>query len=81
MVACCMLLAIYGWEVAARLSHIDLNSQDVKGGRLTDFTFGLNWYLNNYSKMQFNYVRAFLDSPTQGNSAADIFGLRAQLDF
>lgn len=70
-----------GWEVAARLSHIELNSLDIRGGRLTDFTFGVNWYLNNYSKIQFNYIRAFLDSPTTGDSTADIFGLRAQLDF
>ncbi len=70
-----------GWEIAARLSHIELNSSDIRGGRLTDFTFGVNWYLNNYSKIQFNYIRAFLDSPTTGDSTADIFGLRAQLDF
>ena len=70
-----------GWEIAARLSHIELNSLDIKGGRLTDFTFGVNWYLNNYSKVQFNYIRAYLDSPTKGDSAADIFGLRAQVDF
>ena len=70
-----------GWEVAARLSHLELNSQDIHGGRLTDATLGLNWYLNNYSKMQFNYIRAFLDNPTHGNSTANIFGLRAQLDF
>jgi phosphate-selective porin OprO/OprP len=70
-----------GWEVAARLSHVELNSMDIRGGRMTDFTFGLNWYLNNYSKIQFNYIRAFLDSPTKGDSTADIYGLRAQLDF
>lgn len=77
----CESLGCGGWEIAARLSHIELNSQDIKGGRLTDFTFGLNWYLNNYSKIQFNYIRAFLDNPANTSTTADIFGLRAQLDF
>lgn len=70
-----------GWELAARLSHIDLNSHDITGGRLTDFTFGVNWYLNNYSKIQFNYIHAFLDNPANTSTTADIFGLRAQVDF
>ena len=70
-----------GWEIAARYSYIDLNSKDITGGRLKDMTLGLNWYVNNYSKIQFNYIRAFLDNKTHGDSTADIFGLRAQLDF
>ncbi len=70
-----------GWEVAARYSYIDLNSKDITGGRLKDMTIGLNWYVNNFSKIQFNYIRAFLDNKVHGDSTADIFGLRAQLDF
>lgn len=70
-----------GWELAARFSYIDLNSDDITGGRLKDMTLGLSWYLNNYAKIQFNYIRAFLDSPTHGDSTCDIFGLRAQLFF
>ena len=69
------------WEVAARVSHIDLNSEAIRGGRLTDLTLGLNWYLNNHSKLQFNYIRAFLANPAQASTTTDIFGLRAQLDF
>lgn len=74
-----------GWELAARFSYIDLNTKTdagaPSGGRLKDMTFGLNWYLNSFSKIQFNYIRAFLDNPTHGASTADIFGLRAQVDF
>ena len=70
-----------GWEVAARCSYIDLNSKDIAGGRMKDMTLGLNWYVNNFSKIQFNYIRAFLDNKAHGDSTADIFGLRAQLDF
>lgn len=69
------------WEVAARVSHIDLNSGSIQGGRLTDLTLGVNWYLNNYSKLQFNYIRVFLDNPANTSTTTDIYGLRAQLDF
>lgn len=69
------------WELAARWSMIDLDSGNRNGGKLNDFTAGLNWYLNGFTKFQFNYVRAMLDHPTIGNSHADIVGLRCQVDF
>ena len=69
------------WEVAARYSYIDLNSKDIQGGRLNDVTVGLNWYLNPYVKVQFNYIRAMLDNPMLGRNNTDTFGLRAQVDF
>jgi phosphate-selective porin OprO/OprP len=59
----------------------------VQGGKLTDLTFGLNWYLNRYTKFQLNYIRACLDhssavyGPVVNNSSADIIALRAQIDF
>jgi phosphate-selective porin OprO/OprP len=75
---CCGLGA---WELAVRWSYIDLNAHDIQGGRLNDLTVGLNWYLNAYAKVQFNYIRAMLDNPTFNDSVTDIFGLRAQFDF
>lgn len=72
----------YGaFEVAARWSMLDLNDADVRGGNLNTTTLGLNWYLNKFTKFQFNYIHAFLDSPVNGNSDADIFAVRAQVDF
>jgi phosphate-selective porin OprO/OprP len=72
----------YGaWEVATRWSYIDLNDADVNGGRLNDVTFGLNWYLNGFTKFQLNYIHAMLDSPVNGESDANIIAARAQLDF
>ncbi len=69
------------WEIATRWSIIDLNDADVRGGILNDVTFGLNWYLNRYTKFQFNYIHAFLDSPVNGKSDADIAVVRAQVDW
>ncbi|MDA1018116.1 MAG: porin [Planctomycetota bacterium] len=72
----------YGaWEIAARWSYLDLNDGDISGGQLHDVTAGLNWYLNRYTKLQLNYIRAFLKTPGLGNSNADIVALRAQVDF
>jgi phosphate-selective porin OprO/OprP len=69
------------WELATRVSWIDLNDDDVRGGELTDVTFGVNWYMNAYAKLQFNYIHAFLDDPTFGDSDTDIYGARMQMDF
>lgn len=69
------------WEIAGRWSMLDLNDADIRGGRLNTTTFGLNWYLNKFTKFQFNYIHAFLDSPVNGNSDTDIFAVRAQVDF
>jgi phosphate-selective porin OprO and OprP len=44
------------WELAIRLSHVDLNDHDLKGGSMTDFTFGVNWYLNPATRVTFNYI-------------------------
>ena len=69
------------WEIATRWSMIDLNDSDVQGGRLNNLTSGLNWYLNPHTKFQFNHVHAMLDSRINGDSAADLFAMRAQVDF
>ncbi len=69
------------WEVAARFSNIVLNDKNIRGNNLTDFTVGLNWYLNPYTRWKFNYVRAFLEDTRVGNSLTDIYGMRFDYDF
>ncbi|MCA9055303.1 MAG: porin [Planctomycetaceae bacterium] len=69
------------WEVAARYSYLDFNDAPVMGGRLSDVTAGLNWYLNSFTKLQFNYIHAFLNRAPVGDASADVFALRCQLDF
>lgn len=65
------------WELAIRYSWLDLTDADVFGGELSDITLGLNWYLNNVTRMMFNYVYAERD----GIGAANFFQMRFQIDF
>jgi len=65
------------WEVAARVSTLDLNSGTIRGGKLTDLTAGLNWYLNRYVRVSWNYVHADVES----TGSANIFMMRLQLTF
>jgi phosphate-selective porin OprO/OprP len=69
------------FEVAGRYSALDLNDENIQGGRLQDLTFGLNWYLNRFTRFEFNYIHSILDRPLGNETEADIFGTRAQFDF
>ncbi len=65
------------WEVAVRYSSLDLNHRSVSGGRLNDFTAGLNWYLNPNARLMWNYIRAERDDLGK----ADVFQMRFQVNF
>ena len=69
------------WELAARLSYLDLNDQNIRGGTITDLTCGVNWYVNAYGKLMFNYIHSLPDHRTMGRSEMDAFAVRAQVDF
>lgn len=69
------------WEIAGRVSVLDLNDDNVRGGSITDLTAGVNWYWNPYTKLVFNYVHAHANHPTFGRSDTGITAMRAQVDF
>lgn len=69
------------WEVAARWSYIDLNSQNVQGGQLNNLTLALNWHLNPYTRVHWEYIYALLDRAPVGDSFAQIAGMRFDVDF
>jgi len=72
------------FEVAARYSMLDLGADGIdksddliKGTRLDNITFGLNWYWNPMTLMRFNLIRADIDQ------IGDIWAFlwRGQIDF
>lgn len=65
------------FEVAARFSRIDLDSEGIAGGTLNDGTLGLNWYLNPNVRFSFNYVLGRLEGVGWTNQAQSRF----QVDF
>ena len=70
------------WEVAGRVSYIDLTSyftpgksissssqpSAVNGGKQTSFTAGLNWYPNNYMRFELNYIHTDYDKANSSSS-------------
>ena len=71
-----------GWgalELAVRYSNLDLDDSDaaIEGGKLTDTTIGLNWYMSANSRVMFNYVMSDLEDV--GTSTA--FMTRFQIVF
>jgi phosphate-selective porin OprO/OprP len=68
------------WEVAGRISYIDLADQDIDGGRLRDVTFGVNWYASPHHRFRFNYIQAHLNR-FGAITDTSIFGVRFDMDF
>ncbi|NQU19812.1 MAG: hypothetical protein HQ567_00905 [Candidatus Nealsonbacteria bacterium] len=79
------------WELAYRFSAVDLDFYDVteedavdrfKGGRSVNHTFGVNWYLNPYTRLMANCV--LINATPKGDvdySDLQVFQVRAQIDF
>lgn len=83
----------YGaWQIGVRYGFLDLNdpSTGLAGGQIQDLTIGLNWFLNPFAKLQFNYIHEHVEN-TQVNAAGvvtavndgnlDGFGVRFAQDF
>ncbi len=64
-------------ELAARYSVMNLNDHDLQGGKMSNITIGVNWYLNPASRISFNYVRANISEL----GIANIFQTRFQIAF
>lgn len=73
----------YGaWELAARFSSLDLEDDDISGGREQNITVGLNWYPNEHFRLMANYVHADADPNDNGvDDEPDLFQIRAQAHF
>jgi len=77
------------WEIAFRYSSLDLT--DVipvtdTGGKLRNFTVGLNWHLNPITRFMFNYINTnrydnVVDDVDTLDGTAHFFMMRFQIDF
>ncbi|HTJ65877.1 MAG TPA: porin [Alphaproteobacteria bacterium] len=68
------------WEVAGRVSYIDMTSNfhsgqttssssaALNGGKQTSYTVGLNWYPNSYMRFELNYIHTDFDKVNSGTS-------------
>ncbi len=64
-------------EIALRYSVLNLNDQDLNGGKMNNITAGINWYLNPATKIAFNYVR----SNIYELGISNIYQMRFQIAF
>ena len=69
------------WELAYRASYVNLTDAGIAGGRVVDHTFGVNWYLNAYTRLMFNYVHSEVTDRAPGPGVLDAIMTRAQIDF
>jgi phosphate-selective porin OprO/OprP len=77
----CFAVGPGAWELACRVSHLDLTNGGVSGGRLTDITLGVNWYMSPFVRMTANYIKAIQTPDDARAGAADFFGLRMGYEF
>jgi phosphate-selective porin OprO/OprP len=61
-------------ELVGRLSNVDLDDGGIAGGKMTNVSFGVNWYLNATSAMKLSYIHTNVEDRGRGN----IFVLRYQ---
>jgi phosphate-selective porin OprO/OprP len=78
---CCDYFSCGAWQVGARFSYLNLNDKEIQGGKVYDWTVGLNWYLNPNMKVQFNYIVENRDQPGVAQGWINGLGLRAAYDF
>lgn len=75
-----------GWgafELAARVDHYDY-ADAPRGGTGKSYTVGLNWYLNDWSRLMVNYIHWNTDNQVGSFTAPDAgnsLGIRAQVVF
>jgi phosphate-selective porin OprO/OprP len=69
------------WQIGTRFSYLNLNDKAIQGGRVYDWTVGLNWFLNPNMKVQLNYIAEHRDTPGVPPGWINGIGLRAAYDF
>ena len=76
-----IITGLGAWQIAYRYSYVYLNDADVCGGLASDHVVGLNWYLNPYTRIMFDYSNSHISPDTSPQTDINIFDMRVQIDF
>ena len=69
-------------ELLCRYDQVNLNDAGIQGGRLSDITVGLNYFLNKYVAAKLNYSRVMPGNTSpMGGEDFDLIHARIQLSF
>jgi phosphate-selective porin OprO/OprP len=68
------------WQVAVRLSYLDLTDKDIRGGVEQNVTLGLNWWFNHNARWGVNYVWGHIADrrPAGGFTSGDFSGIQSR---
>jgi phosphate-selective porin OprO/OprP len=83
------------WEIAARYSYVNLASTNVVNpvtnlgvlphtpnpGIVNDATLALNWWWNQYTRVQFNYINVSQNPNAGATGITNIYAARFQFEF
>ena len=70
------------WQVAFRYSAINLNADDISGGKENNISAALNWYINKNIKVSTNYVRSIMTEKKEASDqTVDSISFRIQTVF
>lgn len=76
------------WQVAVRYDFVDLVDENYFGGKQKTWILGVNWHLNNYSRIMMNYSKSDIKDAfdvaangLDGENDVDAFGMRFQVDW
>ena len=70
------------WQLAARLSQVNLSDRAINGGKERDRTFGVNWFLEPTLRLSLNYVNVLdVDGGPSAGDKPSSMEARAYSDF
>jgi len=70
------------WQIAARLSNVDLSDADIDGGEADSLTLGVNWFATSNIRFSANYVNILdVDGGPAAGDNPDAFIFRSQVQF
>ncbi|VAW42137.1 hypothetical protein MNBD_GAMMA01-709 [hydrothermal vent metagenome] len=70
------------WEISARYSFLDLDTEDLNAGFQENLSIGINYYMSNKNRLMFNYIKAKASPNSFGiNETLNIYQVRLQLEF